>query len=417
MADVETELERLYQLLYLLPVGVVAFEGSGAVAAMNPLAVQLLNPFIAPTAMNNAFTLLAPLLDDLAERAVACCSGEVIVVRHRSTLAADQRPPVTIELSVHCTSPSQFVAIMTDVTELLRQEQELRRERDRIRIIVEMVHDYGIYTIDRNGTIDSWNASGQRLFGLTESEAVGRSLAATGITSDAEIGELLDGAVFAGWRRVEGWSKGADGMPFFAETMISTLLTDGGLPESFAVITRDATEARRREDQLRLEADTDPLTKLSNRRGFASRAERLIKACEASGAPAVVLMFDIDHFKRVNDTYGHDGGDVVLRAVGETLLGSLRKLDLLGRLGGEEFAALLAGANLAAATRAAEWLRAAVQALVIEVSPGVMAQVTVSVGVALLQTNLTDALTRADRRLYLAKEQGRNRVVADEGAG
>jgi len=417
VADVETELERLYQLLYLLPVGVVAFNGSGAVEAMNPLAVQLLNPFIAPSAMNNAFALLAPLLGDLVARAAACSSGQMLVVRHRSTLTADQRPPVTIELSVHCISPSQFVVIMTDVTELLRQERALRRERDRISMIVETVRDYGIYTIDRSGTIDSWNASGQRLFGLTESEAVGRTLAATGITDEAEIGELLDGAIFAGWRRVEGWSMGPDGTPFFGETMISTLVDANGFPDAFAVITHDATEARTREDQLRLEADTDPLTKLYNRRGFATRAERLIKACEASSVPAAVLMFDIDHFKRVNDTYGHDGGDVVLRAVGEGLRGSLRKLDLLGRLGGEEFAALLPGAHLGAATNVAETLRAEVQALLIEISPGVTAQVTVSIGVALLQNDLTDALTRADRGLYLAKEQGRNRVVVAAGAG
>jgi len=396
---------------------VVAFDGGGAVMAMNPLAVQLLNPFVAPTAMSNAFALLAPLMDDLIARAASSSSGEVIVMRHRSTLTTSQRPPVTIELSVHCTSPSQFVAIMTDVTALMRQEQELRRERDRIRLIVEMVHDYGIYTVDRSGTIDSWNASGQRLFGLSASEAMGRSLAATGITSEAVIGELLDGAIFAGWRRVEGWSKRNDGTPFFADTMISPLVDGDGLPDSFAVITRDATEARHREDQLRLEADTDPLTKLSNRRGFASRAERVIKACEAGGAPATVLMFDIDHFKRVNDTYGHDGGDVVLRVLGEVLRSGLRKLDLIGRLGGEEFVVLLPGVHLDAAAKTAETLRAAVDALMIEVSPGVMGQVTVSIGVALLQSDLTDALTRADRGLYLAKEGGRDGVVVDTGLG
>ena len=416
MSDVETELERLYQLLYLLPVGVVAFDARGAVAVMNPLAVQLLSPFVEQTAMRDAFTLLAPLLDDLVARTGACASGEAIVLRHHRTLTDNQQPPVTIELSVHCTSPSQFIAIMTDVTEALRQEQALRRERDRIRIIVETVHDYGIYTIDRSGKIDSWNGSGQRLFGFTESEAVGRSLAATGIAGEAEVGELLESAIFAGWRRVEGWSTGRDGTPFFGESMISTLVDDAGLPEAFAVITHDATEARHREDQLRLDADTDPLTKLSNRRGFASRAERLLTACEESGAPAAVLMFDIDHFKRVNDTYGHDGGDVVLRAVGEALLGGLRKLDLLGRLGGEEFAALLPGAQIGEATKVAETLRAAIQALVIEVSFGVMAQITVSIGVAMLQTELTAALTCADRGLYQAKEQGRNRVVVDLGA-
>ncbi len=219
--------------------------------------------------------------------------------------------------------------------------------------------------------------------------------------------------MFSGWHRVENWAASGGSEPFFADSMVSTLVGETGLPDGFAVITRDATEARRREETLRAEADTDPLTKLVNRRGFTSRADRLIKACEANGVSAVILMFDIDHFKSVNDRFGHDGGDIVLRAVADALFSGMRKLDVLGRLGGEEFAALLAGASLEAGLRAAEGLREAVAALTIAVAPDEICPVTISIGATLLVGSLTDALSRADPALFAAKEQGRNRVVAN----
>ena len=434
MAD---DVEVLYDLLYLLPVGVVAFDGSGAVEAANPLSVQLLNPFVSPLDTANAFKLLAPLVDDLADVVLQSAGEPVVLARHRSTLTSPGQAPITVELSVHCPRPNYYMAILTDVTELVRQEHELRRERDRIRVIVEMVHDYAIYTISRDGLIDSWNASGERLFGLSAEHALGKSLAEIVVIADGSsgssdqlerdvddagslvepsgiegLGEALDGAVFAGWRRIEGWSISAAGNPFFADTMISTLVDETGRPEGFAVISRDSTEVRRREDALRTEADTDPLTSLVNRRGFSARADRLISAIQVNGAPAAVLMVDIDHFKHVNDTYGHDGGDVVLRAVSQSLAQGLRKIDIIGRIGGEEFAALLAGSTLESAMRSAEALRAGVEALEIEVSPGVTCRVTVSVGAACLTDDLATALHCADLGLYAAKQQGRNRVIA-----
>lgn len=405
------DMERLYDLLYLLPVGVVAFADDGTVDHVNPLTVQLLNPFVAPPAMSDAFALLAPLAPNLRTVIGASDTSRGVLSRERAMLQQTGAAPIWIELSIHRIRAAYYVGILANVTELVQQEHELRRERDRIRVIVEMVHDYAIYTTDRAGIIDSWNSSGERLFGLDSDRALGRSLGQIGVAEPAELGDLLDGAVFAGWRRVEGWSVRKSGEPFYADTMISTLVGDSGWPDGFAVITRDATEARRREEALLREADTDPLTGLANRRGFAARADRLVTACEINGAPAAVLMCDIDHFKRVNDTFGHDGGDAVLRVVGSTLHAGLRKLDLLGRLGGEEFAALLAGSTLDSALRAAESLRAEVEALVIEVRPGVHCRVTISIGAAPLRTTLAEALRAADLGLYAAKAQGRNRVL------
>jgi diguanylate cyclase (GGDEF)-like protein/PAS domain S-box-containing protein len=312
---------------------------------------------------------------------------------------------------VHRPRPDYYVAILGDVTELVHREHLLERERDRIRLIVEVVREHAIYSIDRAGMIDSWNASGERLFGLTTSEAIGRCL--DEIVSVDQFADVLDAATFAGWRRTEGWAICSPGEAFYTDTMISTLVDETGQPEGFIIVTRDTTEMHRREDDLRHEADTDPLTKLANRRGFDTRADRLLKACAVNDVPASVLMIDIDHFKAVNDTYGHDGGDLVLCAVAAALAAHLRTMDLLARFGGEEFAVLMPGAALGAASRRAEALRAAIAELVVVLAPGVEGSVTISIGVAGHNGSLPEAIQRADVAMYEAKNTGRNRVVCD----
>lgn len=166
------------------------------------------------------------------------------------------------------------------------------------------------------------------------------------------------------------------------------------------------------QDLLR-QARTDFLTGAANRQHFMETAERLWLRAQRDGAPISILMIDIDHFKRINDTYGHLAGDDVLRAFAAVCCDALRPSDLFGRLGGEEFAAVLPRADLPGAQEAAERLRAAVAALEPQTG-GVRARVTVSIGVAQSagDDRLDDAIARADAALYVAKQSGRNRVAA-----
>ncbi len=153
-------------------------------------------------------------------------------------------------------------------------------------------------------------------------------------------------------------------------------------------------------DTERRAAETDPLTGLLNRRGFDARV--------AEGAQGAMLMLDIDGFKAVNDRYGHAVGDTVLRDAAVILTGTLRRRDVLARLGGEEFGVFLPGLTIGDAREAAERLRSAVAGqLRAEVEP-----VTMSVGVAISRPGLSrEALiAEADRGLYAAKQGGRNRV-------
>jgi diguanylate cyclase (GGDEF)-like protein len=128
-----------------------------------------------------------------------------------------------------------------------------------------------------------------------------------------------------------------------------------------------------------------------------------------------VIVLDIDHFKRLNDTYGHDAGDVVLAKTGDMLRAATRKGDIACRFGGEEFAIVLPGANLASARNRAEAIRASLEAMRVAFDGRDVGPLTVSAGVAALQPHAQDwayAMQQADRALYTAKQAGRNKVVA-----
>ncbi len=155
------------------------------------------------------------------------------------------------------------------------------------------------------------------------------------------------------------------------------------------------------------------LTGVANRRAFDIRlAEATTRA--ASGTPFALVMIDVDHFKRVNDRYGHPAGDAVLRWLGSTLRSAARQDDLVARYGGEEFVALLAGSRAAGAAAWAERVRVQVATGPAPVPSGV----TISAGVAawLPGDGVADGVGRADAALYAAKAAGRDRVVVSAGS-
>jgi diguanylate cyclase (GGDEF)-like protein len=165
-------------------------------------------------------------------------------------------------------------------------------------------------------------------------------------------------------------------------------------------------------------AATDSLTGLPNRRAVQDALKRMIAQSGRTLSPMAVLLLDLDHFKQINDTYGHDRGDAVLAAVGDLLGGALRTSDFVGRNGGEEFIALLPDTDADGALEAAEKLRGAIARLTL---PGIDRAVTASVGAAIYPHTAADPeslLRLADRALYAAKASGRNRAdLADTPAG
>jgi diguanylate cyclase (GGDEF)-like protein len=156
---------------------------------------------------------------------------------------------------------------------------------------------------------------------------------------------------------------------------------------------------------------TDDLTQLPNRRYFDEQCGRLIKRASTSGAPACVLMMDLDRFSRLNERFGHAGGDLALAAFAALLRQHMRPTDLVARYGGEEFCALLVDTDVTEGERIAQRLRAAVADLAVDMR-GQPIGFTVSVGVAALQRDdLGGSIERADQALYRAKQQGRDCVA------
>jgi diguanylate cyclase (GGDEF)-like protein len=175
----------------------------------------------------------------------------------------------------------------------------------------------------------------------------------------------------------------------------------------------DVTEQYIEQKQLQSEATTDPLTGLANRRSFSMAAELEVARARKQQSPLALLSLDLDFFKRVNDTYGHAIGDVVLVQAARLLKAAMRDGDLAARPGGEEFAALLPNTTLQNAMFVAERIRQGISTTPVLLQDGSSLSVTVSIGVALYhddEYDLLAALERADQALYRAKEGGRNRV-------
>ncbi|HVO88383.1 MAG TPA: sensor domain-containing diguanylate cyclase, partial [Casimicrobiaceae bacterium] len=168
-------------------------------------------------------------------------------------------------------------------------------------------------------------------------------------------------------------------------------------------------------EELRELTITDPLTGLYNRRFVAETVNREIQRSERTGASIGLIAIDIDHFKRINDRFGHDAGDTALRAVAGVLKGRVRGGDIACRMGGEEFAVILPGASEQVTRERAEELRKAVLELRIRHAHFELPQISISCGVALFPDHATTAaefLRAGDQALYRAKEAGRNCVVS-----
>ena len=210
----------------------------------------------------------------------------------------------------------------------------------------------------------------------------------------------------AGWFRVTKFKTRGGGVAGFAIDINENKRREAELEQ----------EIRRRvalEEQLRLQANTDSLTQLANRAAFLARGENDLRRAHRYGDDLSVMMMDADLFKQINDVHGHSVGDAVLVKLAQTAVNAVRNVDLVGRMGGEEFAVILVHTKLNEAAACAERIRASIEALEFEGPTGTF-RVTASFGVTqrtVDDLSFTGLLDRADRGLYSAKDSGRNRVI------
>ena len=291
------------------------------------------------------------------------------------------------------------------------EAEVLRKSEERYRSLIENASDI-IAIIDRQGTFVYESSSASNVLGYTTAELIGRTLfdlAPEDRTGD--IAQLLQKVhdhpsepesaevpllhSVGTWRDFEVVAKNLSGDP-----------TIGGI----VVNMRDITVRKQLMAQLEALSETDLLTGVLNRRGFMKLAAREFERMRRAGRKLAVVMLDLDHFKAVNDRFGHAAGDLVLAMAAEECRRQIRDVDLLGRIGGEEFAIVLIDGSVDAAENVLARLREALARQKVSTIKGDVS-VTASFGLAVVDPGVVDvdvALRLADEALYEAKNAGRN---------
>lgn len=278
--------------------------------------------------------------------------------------------------------------------------------------VFQSTHE-GVLITDTQGAILSVNRAFSGITGYGADEVRGRhvSLLASGLHSPEFFGEMLEEVAECGLWRGEIWSRRKSGEVFPLLTTISAVNGEHGETIRLVALMTDISRQKATEARLEHLAQHDPLTGLPNRALLFSSIERAIGGARREGRPLALLMLDLDHFKDVNDSFGHRTGDELLKRVGAIILSRLRESDLLCRLGGDEFAILLAGlAHADEASRVAEDLIAALDCA-IELDELVSVRVSCSIGIASYpgQGEAPDELLQhADAAMYRAKRSGRS---------
>lgn len=416
--ELAAENERLLEFLYSCPVGLIEMSRAGEVRLMNPIAAQLLLPIAQPTALSNLFEALEPYAPDLryvtesftGQRGTFCESLRIHLRQEQET------GPQVLACSLVKVEEDRYMAVLTDISEQVRQERRLREAESWFSMILAGVNDFALLSLDATGRVSAWNASGERQTGFSARDVLGRTMNVFYFPDEAVQGRALQQVDLArrdGWHIDEGWRRRKDGSRYWCQSLVSALEEKTGEVTGFSVVLRDVTERKSTGDEIRRLLITDQLTGVSNRARFFELAEAEFARWKRFRQPLSALMVDIDHFKRVNDTYGHAAGDEVLKQVAISLQTGLRSIDVIGRLGGEEFAILLPSIDLQGAEMVADRLRRAVAGLS-PVADGTAIPVTVSLGVAEIAGDAREfdsLLKAADAALYGAKQGGRNKVV------
>lgn len=319
---------------------------------------------------------------------------------------------------VHPKYGEVWLSIHQDITERKRIEDALRRSSEEIEDLYNHA-PCGYHSLDEHGLIVRMNHSELEWLGYSREEVVGKLHFSDLLIphSQQTFRENFPRFLKLGYvHDLEFEVRRKDG------TVLPVLLSatavrdaDGRLIMSRSTIF-DLTERKKLERELERQARIDMLTGLNNRRHFFELAEHELARARRHDEPLTVLMLDVDHFKRVNDTYGHHVGDMVLRKMSEVCTQTLRENDILGRMGGEEFAILFPETGRSQALETAERLRLAVANTDVQIAPGKSVRFTVSIGVAFFSAadvNVDAILKRADAVLYEAKNTGRNRVCSE----
>lgn len=289
----------------------------------------------------------------------------------------------------------------------------------------------GVIATDQHERIVLYTGASEAIFGFSPVEVMHRDIGL--LFASREGYESIRKQLVSEGRVVNAQLPGVrkDALPFPAAVSAATMRDRYGEYVGTIAYVRDYTDVQGIEDALRtnngelnrLVSELDFVAKHDNLTGLLNRGSAIAAANEALIASGLaskafgVVLFDLDHFKSVNDSYGHLIGDEVLGALGGVLRQTARGSDIIGRFGGEEFIAFLPGAELPAVAGFAERVRLAIEKAVVRVADEISIHVTLSAGAAAIPScadSLREAIRVADDRLYAAKRAGRNRVISND---
>jgi diguanylate cyclase (GGDEF)-like protein/PAS domain S-box-containing protein len=425
--DLAQEHEALTQFVYMAPTGLVQARSDGEIVMINPVAAQLMMPLSRDGDLSNLFTALEDIAPDLRLRLADFVAPQGMVCDgvHLLVPGGNKGGRRLFSFSMIKLDDSRIMAMLQDVTAQAQRERLLRHQEAWLNAILTGVADYALVNLDARGCVTEWNESIGRITGHGTA-VVGRSMAVfypeDAITPDRVLDRLHE-AEQSGWSLDDGWRQRADGSRFWGSAMIAPQRAlAGGNPladamssadeTGYCLIVREMSGQRDAAAEARHAAVCDHLTGIGNRRAFFDSAEIELRRWRRVPRPLSLLMIDADYFKKINDAHGHPVGDAVLRHIAGVMGATFRQIDVVARIGGEEFAVLLPSADLAGAQRVAERMRAALDTQPAPTDAGPV-RCTVSIGIAVMDESTLSVealLKRGDDALYAAKHSGRNRV-------
>lgn len=314
------------------------------------------------------------------------------------------------------------VGMITDIDTQKQIEAALRESEERLRFITENTHDI-VWQLDRDLRFTYINGADERMRGYAREEVIGQHfkeiVTPAGYLTIERTMSLppAPGDAGNGVKSFEVEMRCKDGNRVWAEINSTPIRDRSGQIAGYIGVTRDATQHRKTHEKLREQTIRDPLTGLFNRRYLDESLERELARAKRDNLPLSLLMIDIDRFKLLNDTHGHQAGDEVLKCLGKLIREGARSADLPCRYGGEEFLLVLPGMTLEIAAERAEQWRGAFAGAKIDFGRTSLSA-TLSVGVAAFPghgSTCAELIAAADQALYTAKHSGRNRVAIAPG--
>lgn len=421
--DFKADYESLLQFMYMVPVGLVQMQANGHIVMINPYSANLLLPIAPSGNLSNLFTTLENIAPELRSLCTNFTNkrGQIVdSLRVQLTAGIPGKEDARflaftlLKLDLDC-----IMTVITDITLLVKRERQLQHSEAWFNAIFADVSEYAIATLDSEGRMDRWNVSIERLSKFKETDVDGQSYGVffpEDATNQESLKDRLMEADQNGWNLLESWCLRKDGSRFWGSSIISPLVDAHRAtldPACYSLIIRDIDKKRTSTEEIIKASFNDHLTGISNRRAFFEVAGVEFERCKKRPRPLSLFAIDVDHFKKINDTYGHATGDEVLKHLSKILQDSVRTMDIVARLGGEEFGALLPSTDLEGAVKIAERFRASVEEAAFEID-GHVIRYSVSIGVSAVNEQVTGVdmlLKLADEALYVSKHHGRNRVT------